>query len=362
MKGRLNKFPAEAIRDVTSDATSLRVGIIGTGLMGRWHAKAIKNAGGVLSAITDRDTDAAQRLATRYRYVKIFSDVEEMLNRTALDIIHICTPTSTHFKLAKIALAAGLHLVIEKPITPMAADTEHLLSLAAERGVLVCPVHQFIFQDGVLRARQFLSCLGRLVHIDGTICSAGGVGRADQDLDEIVADILPHPLSLAQAFLPAGLPKDNWMTIRPGHGELRAVGESAGITLSIFISMKARPTACSFQIIGADGTLHLDLFHGFAFLEPGIASRLRKIAHPFDLAVRRLSAAAVNLAQRAMRWESAYPGLQRLVGSFYHAVRTKAESPISRDDIIVIAHVRDFLIQRAGLINSAFSKKAVVLN
>lgn len=110
--------------------------------------------------------------------------------------------------------------------------------------------------------------------------------------------------------------------MRPGHRELRAVCEMSGITLSIFISMNGRPTECSFKLIGTDGTIHVDMFHGYSFIEPGKVSRLRKAIHPFDLSIRRLSAATVNLGQRFIQWEPAYPDLSMLgFARFYLPLR-----------------------------------------
>ncbi|MGH9843091.1 MAG: hypothetical protein ACREEM_30500 [Blastocatellia bacterium] len=113
----------------------------------------------------------------------------------------------------------------------------------------------------------------------------------------------------------------------------------------IFVSLNTRPTVCSLQLFGAEGTIHLDLFHGYAVVEPGEASRARKIIHPFDLAIRTLSAAAVNLTNRALRWQPAYPGLERLVSEFYRAVQTGSAPPISPADAITVASIRDHLLQ-----------------
>lgn len=353
MKDRSVKTDSET-HDNLPSRIPLRAGIAGAGLMGYWHAWAVKRTGGSVSAVMDIDQEAAKRLAKSHSCAKTFSDVEQMLNSVKLDVLHICTPPSTHYRIAELAIAAGINLLIDKPIAPTVADTERLFNRAENLGVLICPVHQFIFQDGVLKARKSLPRIGQLIHMEVTLCSAGGAGLASAGttdktpLDEIAADILPHPLSLMHVFLPNGLPEENWMTVRPGHGEFRAVCEISGITLSVFISMHARPTECSFKIIGTDGTIHIDMFHGYSFIEPGKVSRLRKATHPFDLSIRRLSAAAFNLGRRLIRWEPAYPGLEQLVGSFYKAVQTGTESLISREDTIRVARVRDILIQNAG--------------
>lgn len=335
----------EAERD---KAAPLRAGIVGAGLMGRWHAQAIRNAGARVAAISDPNLDAARRLAARYGTARSYAKVEQMLEEVDLDVLHICTPLTTHQEIAGRGINAGLHLVIEKPITPTAVEAARLYDQAAARGVRICPVHQFIFQDSVLKAKKLLPRIGRLVHLGANTCSAGGAGSDPAQLDVIVTDVLPHPLSLMQVFLSGGLPEGGWKTARPDHGELRVTGEAAGTSLSIFISMNARPTTCSFQIVGTEGTLHLDLFHGYAFMERGRVSKTRKVLHPFDLSVRSFSAAAVNLCRRAFSGERAYPGLQRLVSSYYQAVKMENESPISREDALAVAYVRDHLVDETG--------------
>lgn len=344
-----NALEADTARGISKD-TTLRAGIIGAGLMGRWHAWAIKRAGGRLLAVTDINPEAAKHIIKSHSGAESFSDIEQMLNRTKLNVIHICTPPSTHYKVADLAIDAGLNLLVDKPFTQSAEDAERLFDRAAGRGVLICPAHQFVFQDGVFKAKEAIPQIGRLIHMEGILCSAGGAGLVYEQVDKIVADVLPHPLSLMQVFLQNGLPNENWVIVRPCYGELRALCETSGITLSIFISMNARPTECSFKIVGTDGTIHFDMFHGYAFIEPGGVSRIRKAIHPFDLALRKLSAAAINLGQRAIRWEPAYPGLQRLISLFYEAVQTNSVSPISREDTIAVARVRDLLIHSAGLL------------
>ena len=329
---------------------SLRVGIVGAGLMGRWHADAARRSGGSVTAVVDPDLDRAAGLAARYHNAKRFSDVEKMLEQVDLDVLHICSPGSTHNAVAGIAIDAGLNLLIEKPITPTARDAERLFDRAAGRGVLVCPVHQFSFQNGVLKAKELLPKIGRLIHIDTTICTAGGADLPAAQLDSIVADVLPHPLSLLQVFLSRDLSPERWLTVRPSEGELRVFGEVANTTFAFLVSVNGRPTINSFRIVGAEGTIHLNLFHGYGFMEPGKVSRNRKIIHPFALSLRSLSAATLNLGQRALRREPAYPGLRRLIDSFYKALQTGSHSPISPEDTILIARVRDHIIQSAGLV------------
>ena len=324
--------------------TPLRAGIVGAGLMGHWHAEGIKKAGQHLAAVADVDLAAAARLAARHRGAQAFSEVEQMLAQSALEVLHLCVPLPAHYRLAELAIAAGLHLLIEKPLAPQAGETERLFELAAARQVILCPVHQFLFQDGTRKAAEGLGALGRLVQIQSVFRSAGGGGQPAAQLDAVAAEILPHPLSLMQEFLPAGLAQARWQTARPAPGELYAIGAAAGVGLSINISLHARPTVCALQLCGTEGTIHLDLFHGYAVIEPGAVSRARKIVHPFDFALRSGGAAAFNLGRRVISWQPAYPGLQRLIGAFYQAVQTGSAPPIEPADTLAVARARDQLL------------------
>ncbi len=272
-----------------------------------------------------------------------------MLKQKSLDVLHICTPTSSHHVIAELALRANINLFIEKPLALTAAETKHLYDLGAETNLHLCPAHQFAFQHCVQKAKKMLPRTGKIVHLQATVCSAGGAGSADKYLDSVAFDILPHPLSLFQTFLNGNLSEEAWDVSRPQRGELRISGYAHDASLSIFVSMNARPTVNSLQIIGSNGTIHLDLFHDFAVLDRGKVSKGRKILHPFDSAVKKFSAATFNLMRRTVQFESAYPGLRRLVNNFYQTIREGAEPPISPAQAINVARIRDFLIYRAGI-------------
>lgn len=331
----------------TIDAKRIRVGIVGAGLMGKWHARAAEKAGGKIVAIADVDEKQASLLAAKYPAAQSFAGAAEMLDEKSLGVLHICVPTASHRKLAELAIASSVNVFIEKPLAPSAEETIFLYDLAAKNNVLICPAHQFVFQRGVEKAKKIMARVGQTIHLEASICSAGGTHSADENLDAIAEDILPHPLSLFQTFLGDCLPEKNWTVLRPQRGEIRACGYAREISLSIFISMSARPTVNSFQIVGTNGTIHLDLFHGFAVMETGKVSKARKILRPFDSAARNFSAATFNLLRRIARFETAYPGLQKLVCGFYQSLRENREPPISPEQAINVACVRDYLIRRA---------------
>ena len=326
----------------------LRAAIVGAGLMGRWHATNVARAGGEVAAVCDVDLRAAQRLARSHR-ARVYAQIADALAAGKIDIVHVCTPLSEHFEPASAALSRGVHVLIEKPMAVDRHQTERLYQLAGEHRALLCPVHQFVFQRGVQQALAELPRIGQLRHFEATFCSAGGAGKSGQELDDIVSEILPHPLSLMNLFVPGSLREQNCAVHRPEAGEFRATLSAHGIWCSILISMSNRPTTAALSLRGTEGTTHVDLFHGFSILEPGAVSKWRKISRPFDLSLRTFAAAGANLFQRAVRRELAYPGLREIIRAFYKAVASGRPPPVKDSDAIEIAGARDLLRQKMNL-------------
>ena len=126
--------------------------MVGAGLMGHWHAYFARRLGAEVAAIVDGSKVAATSLARRAKTNAVFGEMGAMLDVVRPHVVHICTPLSSHLPLTLQAIEAGVHALVEKPLTQMAGQTQLLLQRAQEKGVHVCPVHQFGFQGGVARA------------------------------------------------------------------------------------------------------------------------------------------------------------------------------------------------------------------
>ncbi|MEW6083112.1 MAG: Gfo/Idh/MocA family oxidoreductase [Chloroflexota bacterium] len=318
--------------------------VVGAGLMGRWHADAIRRSGGRVIAVVDPDEKRAVELARRHAPARVYPCLEDALSQCRPTVVHLCTPANLHRQQAEQALNAGAHVIVEKPLAQTWADTQEILNLAEKNKLLVCPVHQFVFQDGAQRLRGWLASSGKIVQVSFTIRSAGGAGLPTKELDALVADILPHPLSLLQMLIPDSLDIP-WMVDRPAPGELRIIGTTgAGVGMAIEISMNARPPQNSMIIASQEATFSLDLFHGFSVRYPGTVSRTRKVIQPFEFSLRQFGAASGNLFRRLLTNESAYPGLRRLVSLFYQAVRSGGISPIPPHDTLAVARARQVIL------------------
>ena len=322
--------------------------IIGAGLMGRWHAHAIRRAGGNIAAVVDSDIDRARALA-RGTIAATNTDgiLKDALDGGAIDVVHVCTPSETHFKFVRQAIELGAHVLVEKPLTDSVSDTRSLLQLAAGQGLFLCPVHQFPFQKGVERAAAAIRDLGQVQDICFTTCSAGGSGAGPDELSAIVDDILPHPLSVLRRLWPeTALNAGDWRAFRSMPGNLHVAGPHGRAQMTIIISMHARPTCCELVIRCSKGTLLVDFFHGFAILEPGGVSRTRKILRPFHRAGALYLTSSANLIRRIVAQEPAYPGLVSLVQHFYAAIAGREALPISPTDTVAVAEARAMVLAK----------------
>jgi predicted dehydrogenase len=138
----------------------LRVAVVGAGAFGRNHLRVyreLEQAGEpvVLAAVVDRDPAVAGEAAAKFG-VPGFATIEACLAAGPLDAASVCVPTVHHASAAEPLLAAGLDLLIEKPLAANLADADYILELARKHGRIVQAGHLERFNPAVTAARQQL--------------------------------------------------------------------------------------------------------------------------------------------------------------------------------------------------------------
>lgn len=140
------------------------VAVIGFGLAGRvFHAPFVNAVPGLkLEAIVQRRGDEA---AHAYPAARILRSVEEALTDSSIQLIVVGTPNETHYALAKQALLAGKHVVIDKPFAASSAEAKVLIDIAAQRSLVLAPFHNRRWDGDFLTVRKLLNdhAVGRLV-------------------------------------------------------------------------------------------------------------------------------------------------------------------------------------------------------
>lgn len=330
-----------------ADGVAPRTIVVGAGLMGRHHARAAAATGASIVAIVDRDEGRSAALASRFNGAASVADFEQLAASIDADVVHICTPASSHVALGKLSAAAGLHALIEKPLAPDGESTATLLDQFRRANLIACPAHQYAFQQSVRTTVDAMPKLGAVHHVAFDICSAGAA-RSGMDLDALVGEILPHPLAMLQKLVPeVNVGSADWSCVRSAPGEWLIAAPLGGTLVTMIMSMSGRPTRFMTKITADRGTVELDNFHDFAVSWPGQVSTAQKIASPFIRGGLGLFGASRNLLGRAVRREFAYPGLATLVEEFYAAVREKRVAPITPAEAIAVASARDRISELA---------------
>ena len=125
------------VRGQVAGMNPIHVGVVGTGHIGKLHARVYSElaaAGVKLAAVYDTNADAAREVA-RQHGARVAGSMEEFAN--LVEAATISTPTPTHFPLAKLLLARGKHVLVEKPITENTADARVLSELARQQGCVL---------------------------------------------------------------------------------------------------------------------------------------------------------------------------------------------------------------------------------
>lgn len=145
----------------------LRVGVIGAGFIGAVHARAAIRAGARVHAVAASTAEAGKQAAVRLGADHAFDDGEQLIADADVDVVHVCTPNDLHRPLAEAALAAGKHVVCEKPLAVDLADARALRDGAAATGLVATVPFVYRFYPMVREARARLAVDAappRLVH------------------------------------------------------------------------------------------------------------------------------------------------------------------------------------------------------
>jgi predicted dehydrogenase/nucleoside-diphosphate-sugar epimerase len=142
----------------------LRVGLLGTGYIADWHARALKAiAGTQLVAACDRDARRVRAFVQKHSIPRLYDSVESMIDdkKSQLDVIHVLVPPDLHASTVQTIIRQGVHVFLEKPMATTERECTELIEEARNRGVTVGVNHNFLFAPIYERLRNDLRT-GRL--------------------------------------------------------------------------------------------------------------------------------------------------------------------------------------------------------
>jgi predicted dehydrogenase len=276
----------------------LRVAIAGTGFIGGVHARSARLAGARLAGVAASSPEGAKAAATALGAERPFESAEQLVRDPNIDVVHICTPNHLHLPLGEAALAAGKHVICEKPLALDAAGARRLVDAAADAGVQGAVPFAYRYYPTVREARERVSSdqIGalRLVHgsyLQDWLLSAdddnwrvderlGGTSRAFADIGSHWCDLAEfvsgHRIRRLSARMLTAVPErfnaDGRQAFAPGGGggtprpvstEDAAIVQfetDAGVLGSVVVSQVSagRKNRLWIEFDGADETLAFD--------------------------------------------------------------------------------------------------------
>ena len=177
----------------------IRAGLLGYGY---WGANLLRNllASPLFELVAVADPSDRQRAALRrHASVTAMETAEALIALPHIEAVVIATPVATHYEFTQLALRAGKHVLVEKPMCGSSAEAEHLVELARSRRRVLMVDHTFLFTGAVQEIHRRIGAgdLGRIAYIDAIRVNLGLLAR---DVN-VLWDLGPHDLSIVDRLL-----------------------------------------------------------------------------------------------------------------------------------------------------------------
>ncbi len=198
---------------------TIRIGLVGSGFMGKAHSLAYRSVGGVfrlpvqpvLELLADATPDLAAAAARDFGFARSTGDWRALVTDPRVDVVSVTTPNALHVPVALAAIAAGKHVHCEKPLAPNADAAKQMLDAAEKAGVKTQVGFNYLKNPLIAMAREIVAS-GEI----GDIVSFRGIHAEDYMADAatpwhfrldpaggggVVADLGSHIIAIARHVL-----------------------------------------------------------------------------------------------------------------------------------------------------------------
>ena len=329
----------------------LRVGIVGCGRVAYHHARFITEVHQArLVAVADTNLHTANKFAQQFGVGAVYASLDDLLESSELDVLHVVTPPAYHYASAQAALERGIHVLLEKPLAFSSAEVNRLYQLAERNGVLICPDFIHLFHPKVREMGELTDSgqLGRVVHVDTRLCLNLEEETADAREAEslhwsfgvpggLLRDYTSHVLYLTLRFLGAvqdfkvnrqslgGLPQG-----MIDHLSVQIAGQRG--TGSALLTCRPGPSSFELRVFCERGTAEVDLQSQTISVsrQTAIPRRIAMVAKPFQQAWGISTQTLRNIYRYLRGTILPYMGLRALIPAFYDNIRNSGQAPISQ--------------------------------
>jgi predicted dehydrogenase len=336
--------------------------LIGCGGIARRHLAGLQELPHVkVVAVCDLSPARAEATAERFGIAKWYSNYQKLLSQINPDLVHITTPPSSHFSIAKACLSARLNVFCEKPITTTYEEFRELKELAISNGCILMENHNFRFHSSVRRICDLLSSgkLGDLVELQVCLSAnvvAPGSPFIDRNLPHYslalrggaIADFLTHIAYLTHMFVGHMIDLKTTWTKRLKDSplpadEFRAFIKGERSTAYVAFNGNVRPYGFWIRLTGTQMHAEANLYEPPRLTvrklrngEPAVMSLIDGITESRDVLI-----CSVAGLWRKLAGTSNYDGLSEIIAQTYRAVGSNESPPISLTEIDEVARIVD---------------------
>ena len=180
-------------------ATPIGVAVVGYGY---WGPNIVRNVLECpelrLLGLCERDFTRGQEFARRHPDIPVAGDLDALLLDPRIQAISVATPPATHYDIARRALEAGKHVLVEKPLATSVAHALELIGLAEREERVLMPGHTFLYSPPVNKVRELIRA-GDLGDVYFITSSRMNLGLYQSD--GVISDLAPHDLSILLYWL-----------------------------------------------------------------------------------------------------------------------------------------------------------------
>jgi len=352
----------------------ITVGILGCGTAAEHHIAALKCIPNIdVSWFCDFDQEKAISAMKKWGpSTKIGTGLNEMLMSHRPDVVHVCTPPSTHSEMTIKALKSGCHVLLEKPMATTDAEATKIVQARNASGKQVCLMHNHMFDPPIIKARQIIEKggIGHLVYGEARyfLSKAKKKMEATNDPEHwayklasgIAGEYLPHPIYLLQSFFGpcralqflekyVGKTTSSPQMLR-GYALQLQFHTALGRILMID---NMEYDHFNIDIYGTHAAIHINMMDLTFTIERqrlGLPIVVSRVAVTVDESIQRLVRTLSNLFLIGIGRLKRRPGHKLLIKKFYDAIQNNRSVPIPIEDGLEQVHTM-------GMLNDLIARK-----
>jgi predicted dehydrogenase len=350
---------------------SLQIAIVGCGKAADAHVEQIRALGDAeLVAVCDQEPLMARQLGVRFGVEAQYGDLQALLRRHRVDVVHIATPPSSHPELATMAMEAGCHVFIEKPFALSADGARRILDARRATNRKLSINYWYNFDNAAVRLARLIDdgVLGDPVHVESVLGydlggDFGSALMADPNHwvhalpGKLFHNLLDHVVNKIALFVPDQHPAVSVLAYRrrPATGdarfdsladELRFLLGGESVSGYGLVSAHARPVGHTLRVYGTRNTISVNFEARTVTVEPRqkFPSALGRLPQAYDQARQYREAARRNAKQLLTADFQYFQGMRHLLSRFYACIRDDGPPPIPYGDILRISVIIDTVV------------------